>query len=190
MSFRLIKLAAALEESDELHEARVLVLLHVVAPASTSAPVAGIMKLAKMDFLLRYPNILARALEGVSSEKTSASKLAHKIPEEQRHTIEGRMIRFRFGPWDARYRRWLAILSSRGLVMVSRQGQTVRISLTEKGSLFARRLAEQPDYVDLVERAKMVRLAVGDMSATRLKDFVYKIAPEIVNMKWGESIAL
>jgi hypothetical protein len=188
MSFRLINLAAALEGSDEFHEARLLVLMHVVTPTATSEPIAGIMKLAKMDFMLRYPNVLVRALEKLNKEKASAARVAKKIPDEQKHTIEGRMIRFRFGPWDARYRRWLAVLSSKGLVHVKKEGQTVRIGLTAKGEAFSQRLSERPENADLVSRAKMVRLAVGDMSATRLKDFVYEIAPEIVEMKWGETI--
>lgn len=188
MSFRLINLAAALERSDEFHEVRLLVLMHAVTPTASSEPIAGIMKLAKMDFMLRYPNVLARALERLHQEKASAARVARKIPDEQKHTIEGRMIRFRYGPWDARYRRWLAVLSSKGLVHVKKEGQTVRIGLTQKGQAFSHRISELPEYADLVERAKMVRLAVGDMSATRLKDFVYKIAPEIVEMKWGDTI--
>lgn len=31
--------------------------------------------------------------------------------------------------------------------------------------------------------------AVGAMPATKLKDFVYQIVPEITGMKWGEEIA-
>lgn len=188
MSFRLLSLAAALESSDEFHEARLLVLMHVVAPTAESEPIAGIMKLAKMDFLLRYPNVLARALEAVKAVKASAARVAKQIPEDQKHTIEGRMVRFRFGPWDARYRRWLAVLSSKGLVHVKKEGQTVRIGLTVKGELFSKRLSALPENEDLVTRAKMVRLAVGDMPATRLKNFVYEIMPEIVDMKWGEPI--
>ncbi len=52
----------------------------------------GIMKLAKMDFLLRYPNCLVRALKAIGKEAA-----AQEIPEEERNTIEARMIRFRFG---------------------------------------------------------------------------------------------
>jgi hypothetical protein len=32
----------------------------------------------------------------------------------------------------------------------------------------------------------MVIKAVGSMTATKLKDFVYEIVPEITGMKWGE----
>ena len=188
MSFRIINLAAALENSDEFHEARLLVLMQVVTPTAKSQPIAGIMKLAKMDFMLRYPNVLARALEKLNEEKPSAARVAQRIPEDQKHTIEGRMVRFRFGPWDSRYRRWLAVLSAKGLVLVKKEGQTVRIGLTEKGEAFSKRFSELPENGDLVARAKMVRLAVGDMSATRLKNFVYQIAPEIVDMKWGDTI--
>jgi hypothetical protein len=126
MSFNLIDLAASLEGSDELHEARLILLLYAAAGKGVKThAVEGIMKLAKMDFLLRYPNVLARALETISETKKRAKKLAESLSDEQRDTIEGRMIRFRYGPWDKRYRRWLAVLVAKNLVEVTKDGRTI-----------------------------------------------------------------
>lgn len=71
MSAKLLSMAAALERHDSLHEARLLVLLLSTAHRQ---PVDGIMKLAKMDFLLRYPNILERVLLDVGRTKPSARR--------------------------------------------------------------------------------------------------------------------
>ena len=99
MSLKIVQTAAAVESSDEFNEARLLLLLRAAAgKGKTAKPLDGIMKLAKMDFLLRYPNMLVRALQAVAEEKRSASRAAAAIPEEDRDTIEARMIRFRFGP--------------------------------------------------------------------------------------------
>jgi hypothetical protein len=191
MSLKILQLAAALENSDEFNEARLLLLLKAAAGKSEQAkPLDGIMKLAKMDFLLRYPNILVRALTVVGKSKKSALVDAAAIPEEDRDTIEARMIRFRFGPWDPRYRRWLSILAAKKLVAVYREGRTVKIQLSDKGMALAGNLAEAEAFKSLAERARIVNSAVGDMPSSKITAFVYKIAPEIINMKWGNAIEL
>src|SRR5688572_9096222 len=53
MSLKVIHLAAEIENTDDFHVARLLLLLNAAAGRSNK-PVQGIMKLAKMDFLLRY----------------------------------------------------------------------------------------------------------------------------------------
>jgi hypothetical protein len=103
---------------------RLLLLLKAAAGRGPRAkPLEGIMKLAKMDFLLRYPNILVRALNAIGESKKSASDAAATIPEQDRDTIEAHMIRFRFGPWDPRYRKWLSILVAKQLAIVYLEGK-------------------------------------------------------------------
>lgn len=189
MSLKILQTAAAIENSDEFNEARLLLLLKAAAGKDEIAkPLEGIMKLAKMDFLLRYPNILVRALNVIGESKKSALAAAAAIPEEDRDTIEARMIRFRFGPWDTRYRRWLSILVAKKLAMVYREGRTVKIQLTKAGADLADKLAEAEAFKPLAERARVVNSAVGGMPSSKITQFVYKIAPEIINMKWGNPI--
>ena len=52
MSLRVIRAAAAAERSDDFHVGRLLVLLRAVGGGEGTRPVAGLTKLAKMDFLL------------------------------------------------------------------------------------------------------------------------------------------
>lgn len=191
MSLKILQTAVAVENSDEFNEARLLLLLKAAAGKEQVAkPLEGIMKLAKMDFLLRYPNILVRALNVIGESKKSAREAVETITEQDRDTIEARMIRFRFGPWDPRYRRWLSILVAKQLATVYREGRTVKIQLSTKGAALAEQLAEIEVFKPLAERAAIVNLAVGNMAPTKITAFVYKIAPEIVNMKWGGSIEL
>jgi len=191
MSLKILQLAAAVENSDEFNEARLLLLLKAAAGKEEIAkPLEGIMKLAKMDFLLRYPNMLVRALNVIGQSKKSALAAAAAIPEEDRDTIEARMIRFRFGPWDPRYRRWLSILVAKQLAIVYREGRTIKIQLSTKGMALAGQLAETEAFKPLAERAKIVNSTVGNMPSTKITAFVYKIAPEIINMKWGNAIEL
>ncbi len=98
------------------------------------------------------------------------------------------MIRFRYGPWDGRYRRWLSLLSARGLITLSMSGRKIEIGLTDQGRGLAADLAGRPTFKNLAERGDVVMKAVGSMPATKLKDFVYEIVPEITGMKWGDEI--
>jgi hypothetical protein len=184
MSLRIVHLAADIEQSDAFHLARILILLSASSGRSNK-PIQGIMKLAKMDFLLRYPNCLARVLEDLGKNKD-----AETIPPEQRNTIEARMVRFRYGPWDERYRRWIALLVSKSLVEAYLEGRTVNIRLTTSGADIAESLREKSEFEELSRRGKMVNSAVGSLGATALKEYIYKVIPEIVNMKWGKEITL
>ncbi|WP_048050993.1 hypothetical protein [Methanosarcina soligelidi] len=182
MSLKLVHLAAEIENCDDFHIARLILLLNAAGKRSNK-PVEGIMKLAKMDFLLRYPNCLVRALKAVDKEA-----IAQEIPTEEQNTIETRMIRFRFGPWDKRYRRWIGLLMSKGLVDTYLKGRTVNVKLTPAGIEVAAQLSELEEFSPIAKRSKIVVSAVGDYPATKLKDFVYEVFPEIVDMQWGRYI--
>lgn len=185
MSLGLLKAAARAENGDGLHLMRLLILLRCADKRGrTPKPVEGITKLAKLDFLLRYPVYLERALLSLG-KSTSGLKLQAR----ERTTVETKMIRFRYGPWDGRYRRWLTNLASRGLLTVALQGRKIEIGLTDEGRALADEFSQQALFSDLAERGTIVMKAVGDMSGTRLKDFVYEIVPEITGMKWGQEIA-
>jgi len=184
VSLKVIHLAAKIENSDSFHLSRLLILINATA-GKTNKPIDGIMKLAKLDFLLRYPNCLIRVLLKLGKEKA-----AKEITEEEQNTIEARMIRFRFGPWDKRYRRWIGILVSKGLAITYLKGRTIKVQLTSDGSEMADRIGELGEFTELKKRSKMISTTVGKYSATKLKDFVYTVFPEIVDMKWGKDIEL
>ncbi len=180
----MIRSAARVGLMDEPHQARILLLL-LAAEKKSERPVDGMTKLAKLDFLLRYPNCLERALKAASKDPSKA----HVQPYE-RANIETSMIRFRYGPWDHRYRRWIALLRARRLVEAAVEGRTVRLRLTVQGRAIAARVADQEAFVDIATRSRVVAQAFGDLSGSRLKDFIYDVFPELTNMRWGEEIVL
>jgi len=190
MSLRLVRAAAEAENLDDLHLSRLLVLLRSAdarktKPETKARAVEGITKLAKLDFLLRYPTCLERALRHLDKDPGEAA-----VRPRERTSIESKMLRFRYGPWDARYRRWLGLLMARGLLTLGLEGNTVLIGLTDKGRKLANSLKEDPLFAELARRGDVVVKAVGGMPATRLKEFVYAVVPEIVDMKWGEEIGV
>jgi hypothetical protein len=185
MSLRVIRAVGVAERSDDLHVGRLLLLLRAAGGRTGTNPIAGIMKLAKMDFLLRYPNCLARVLRATGSNLADAA-----IKPHERDTIEAKMVRFRYGPWDERYRRWIGLMVARGLSTTYAKGRTVHVRLTERGRDVADRLGELEEFTDLKRRGDLIAKSVGPMSATGLRDFIYKQFPELLDMRWGEEIEL
>lgn len=188
MSIALIKAGSEAEARDELHLCRLLILLGNADARKTSTTtkrkaVEGITKLAKLDFLLRYPTYLERALIA-NNKKVDALK----IEGRERTSIEAKMIRFRYGPWDPRYRRWLGLLSARNLVTLGVEGRTIQIGLTDSGRSLSATLATNPAFADLSKRSAIVTKAFGSLTATKIKDLVYEIFPELLDMRWGEEI--
>ena len=184
MSLTLVRAIAGTENNDDIHLGRVLLLLFAANDKGTKT-IEGITKLAKLDFLLRYPNCLARALEAENTDPILAN-----IKEYERTTLESKMIRFKYGPWDSRYRRWLNLLVARGLVSIEIEKKTVSIKLTEKGSEIAEQFTTDADYKDLYQRSQLIIKTFGRMSSSGIKNFVYKVFPELETMKWGEDISL
>jgi hypothetical protein len=178
----LIESLAALEDYDDLHEARILVLLAVFAGRDGQGEIAGLTKLAKLDFLLRYPVLLERALQA-----RGRSTDAIELKSYERDSVESKMVRYRFGPWDPRHRRFVNLLVAKGLARVHMDGRTVMIGATGRGLERGRQLAEDPNFQDVARRAASLRAGL-DLAAGKLADFIYKTFPEVVSLRMNEAI--
>lgn len=185
MSLRLVKASANVEQDDNFHLSRLLILLQSNL-GKKNKPIDGIMKLAKLDFLLRYPNCLERVLRDLDRQ----SLLRQYHSDEESRNIESRMIRFRYGPWDDRYRRWIGLLVARGLAETYLQGRTVKVGLTTTGKDLAVQFREISEFEAIAQRSDIVAKAVGAFPATKLKDYIYKVFPEIIDMRWGDEIEI
>jgi len=179
---KLLDTSARLEENTDLHMARLLILIGTFSGRKGNKTVNGLTKLAKLDFLLRYPVYLERALEAKNVPKPEA-----EVKPYERQTIESTMVRYRYGPWDFRYRRFLNILIGKGLVHVKIEGRTTKIGITEKGLRTYTELIDTEAYQDLLKRAKLLKRNF-DRSGTTLMRFIYKTFPEITTLRLGERI--
>lgn len=184
MALELARALAATERDDNLHIARLLLLMAARAGEKRHS-IEGLTKLAKLDFLLRYPNSLERALNAAGKKPDKA-----EVADFERTTIESKMVRFRYGPWDHRYRRWVALMAARGLVAVDVRGKTVHLWPTDLGLQLATALSDQEPLNALAIRARLVAKSFGGRTGSDLKNFVYDTFPELTSMKWGEEITL
>lgn len=186
----LFQILADLEDNDDLHLSRLLILLRAFAEKSKTGTVEGLTKLAKLDFLLRYPVYLERALEARKQAKPNESiKPVEEaaVQDHERHSVESAMVRFKYGPWDHRYRRFLNLLVAHGLATITLQGRTYHIGLTEPGVAKTDELAEREENADILACTRVVKRHF-DLSGTTLKNFIYDTFPEIVSLRLGEEI--
>jgi hypothetical protein len=173
---------ADLDQSPELHVARILLLIDAFAVDGHGGAIEGLTKLAKLDFLLRYPVMLERALEAKGRSTREV-----QLEDHERHSVESEMVRYRFGPWDHRYRAFLNILVAKGLTSISIEGRKVVIALTEQGRDLARQLAAQEAFGQHSRRARLLKRHF-DMTATHLMRFIYDTFPEIITLRSNEPI--
>jgi hypothetical protein len=183
MSLDLVEIVSALDKDEDVHLARIIVLLKAFSQPDAPAAIEGITKLAKLDFLLRYPSCLEKALiaRGVSAKNIP-------VDDFERLTIEARMIRYRYGPWDHRYRRFLNILVARRLAIVRTDGRTIHIDLTPLGGDLAEKLIESPGFSRVYERAVLLRKHLN-LKARALMEFIYEQFPELTSLEFNEGIA-
>jgi hypothetical protein len=172
-----VRAVADLDQSPELHVARLLLLLEAFAEDNQSGAIEGLTKLAKLDFLLRYPVMLERALE---AKKHSTREV--QLEDHERYSVESEMVRYRFGPWDHRYREFLNILAAKGLVSISIEGRKVVIAITEPGQNLAQQLAANKVFEPYVRRAHLLKRHF-DLTATTLVKFIYDTFPEIISLR-------
>lgn len=173
----LVETVADLDESPTLHTARLLILIEAFSEGDLADSIEGLTKLAKLDFLLRYPVMLERALEAKGKSIRDV-----QLEDHERTSVESQMVRYRFGPWDHRYREFLNILVAKDLASVALEGRKVVISATEKGKQRAVQLSAEPLFQQYSRRAKLLKRHF-DISATNLMKFIYDTFPEIISLR-------
>lgn len=178
----LVQTIAQVDTEPDLHASRLLVLISVFSNAEHNNAVDGLTKLAKLDFLLRYPVMLERALviKGHSTRDVM-------IMDHERLSVESQMVRYRFGPWDHRYREFLNILVGKGLVSVKVEGRKVMIGITNRGLDLAAELSANDEFKDYARRSLLLKRHFN-IKGTNLMQFIYKTFPEIISLRSNERI--
>jgi hypothetical protein len=166
-------------------EARLLLLIDAFSRKSRGVPrhLEGRIKLAKLDFLLRYPRHLQRVLIAHGARPDEVSGID---PGEA--PLDARMMRYRYGPWDPSYYAVLGSLIGRGLVevtpLVGSSGFGYRTSAI--GAQLAADLQADESFMNMTDRLRLLRRYL-DKSGTTLKNYIYEL-PEIADAIWHEDL--
>lgn len=157
-------------------------LLLISAFSANEGTLQGRTKLAKLDFLLRYPVFFDKAM------KLRHIDVGRLEPVAEDRNIETRMVRYRYGPWDPSHYAVLGSLIGRGLVEPVRDERVVAFRTTERGADVAKQLAETVPWADIATRSRLLRRAFKAHTGAFLKDWIYENFPEVTHASWGESI--
>jgi hypothetical protein len=159
-------------------EARLLLLID--AFSGRRGTLQGRTKLAKLDFLLRYPSFFYRAM--------TIRNIPVDPPAPSDSTIAQRMVRFRYGPWDPAYYALLGSLFGRGLIQTIPMGRYIGFRTTESGHELSKALADSPPWMAIAERVQSLKRAFPTQGGTFMKDFIYENFPEVTQAVWGERL--
>jgi hypothetical protein len=177
----LATIVTSLDGDDAHHLARIMLLL-LAFERNEGPAIEGITKLAKLDFLLRYPTYFERAMLA-----RNASKKNLELEEHERKSLESQMVRYRYGPWDHRYRKFLNVLAAKRLVSLESDGRAIMISLTDRGRQHTEALLREETNHKLFDRAKVLRRYL-DIGPSDIMKFIYATFPEIASLKFNEAI--
>ena len=178
----LVETVAEIDQKSELHTVRLLILLNAFSGNKRDGCIQGITKLAKLDFLLRYPVMLQRALKAKGKSIREVGLEEHEI-----YSVESTMVRYRFGPWDHRYRFFLNSLVAKGLASISIEGRTVVITISKIGQKYANELSKEPIFDQYTRRSILLKRHF-DLTATNLMNFIYETFPEVISLSSGALI--
>jgi hypothetical protein len=110
-----------------------------------------------------------------------------EVSSEEKLNIEGRMIRYRYGPWDPSYYAVLGRLIGKGLIEVVPNQRGLSYRTTGLGSNLAKSLAKEDSWLETRNRVKLLKQNF-DLSGNNLKNFIYQHFPEVTGTSWGQKL--
>jgi hypothetical protein len=170
------------------HQLRVLLLVNAVSSTpGHSRKLDGLTKLAKLDFLVRYPALATRVLDDVDPVDTRL----HIGPDDIANPteVDDPMVRYKFGPWDDRYYPVIGALVSRGLVRYATGGRgSVALRPTPEGQRVAREVAQSDIWAEVADRCEAVAHYSAGLSGSALKKRVYARLADLMDRPHREVI--
>jgi hypothetical protein len=170
------------------HQARVLLLVTAIAAAQGhSGKVDGLTKLAKLDFLLRYPALAPSVLDRINP----ADKRLHLTEDDRAKpaNAEAPMIRYKYGPWDDRYYPVIGALVSRGLLRYARGRRgSVALAPTPAGRKLAGQMRSDGNWNEIADRSTAIAEASSGLTGNALKDLIYGRLAALMDRPHRETI--
>lgn len=168
----------------DYHLARVLLLVAACTETDDDG-VDGLTKLAKLDFLLRYPSMLDRVLHATGQAWAEGTEPS----DDERLAVESTMVRYKYGPWDDRYYPIAGALLGLGLAEPRPGRGRVALRATPAGRAAAAELALSPEWAITASRTELLARAFAGKTGNALKQLVYRLLPDAVDRPHHQPIA-
>ncbi|GAA2530643.1 hypothetical protein [Winogradskya humida] len=172
---------ALLREDLAYHQARVLLLVTAVsAEPGHARKLDGLTKLAKLDFLLRYPALASVVLDPLDPRdpRLQLDDEDHREPT----AVEAPMTRYKYGPWDDRYYMIIGALVGRGLLKYARGRQgSVALAPTAAGRKTAAEMAGTTQWSEIAGRSQAIAQASTGLTGNALKELIYQRLADLMD---------
>ncbi|GGM86283.1 hypothetical protein ACFFX1_34200 [Dactylosporangium sucinum] len=172
---------ALLREDLAYHQARVLLLVAATAAEREhNRKLDGLTKLAKLDFLLRYPALASVVLDPLDRHDPRL----HLSDEDMLDptAVEAPMTRYKYGPWDDRYYAIIGALVGRGLLRYVRGRQgSVALAPTVAGRKVAAEMAGSAEWSEIADRSQAIAQASGGLTGNALKELIYQRLADLMD---------
>lgn len=172
---------ALLRDNLAYHQARVLLLVTAVSATKGHAgKLDGLTKLAKLDFLLRYPALAPEVLDRLDTREPRLHLDDEDVAAPT--DVEAPMIRYKYGPWDDRYYAVIGALIGRGLLRyTSARKGSVAVAPTAAGRRLAAQLAASDQWTEIADRGAAIAQASAGMTGNALKDLIYQRLADLMD---------
>lgn len=171
------------------HQSRVLLLVDAVAAEPGHArKLDGLTKLAKLDFLVRYPALAVVILDGIETDdyRLHVDPTDRGTPTD----VEDPMIRYKYGPWDDRYYPVVGALVSRGLLRYVRGRRgSLALAPTATGRQIAEDLRGDDMWLDIADRCQLIAQASTGLTGNALKERIYERLAHLMDRPHREVIS-
>lgn len=156
------------------HQGRVLLLVRAVAEEPGNAgKLDGLTKLAKLDFLVRYPALAPVVLDELDQSDPGLHLDDAALSEPT--VVSDPMIRYKYGPWDDKYYPVIGALVSRGLLRYARGRQgSVALVPTAQGRSLADDIASDAAWRGIDDQCRVVARASAGLTGNALKVRIYE----------------
>lgn len=171
------------------HQSRVLLLVLAVAQEPGNAgKLDGLTKLAKLDFLVRYPALAPIVLDELEVDTPGLHLTRADVSEPT--NVSDPMTRYKYGPWDDKYYPIIGALVGRGLLKYSagRRG-SVALVPTKAGRALAADLLADPAWTDVGDQCAAVAHASAGLTGNALKDRIYDRLADLMDRPHREVIS-
>lgn len=188
MSPRSPEMLSAMVDDLAYHQGRVLLLVRAVAEEPGNAgKLDGLTKLAKLDFLVRYPALAPVVLDELSETDPDLHLDYADLSEPT--VVSDPMTRYKYGPWDDKYYPVIGALVSRGLLKYARGRQgSVAFVPTKSGRALADDLAADSPWQGIDDQCRAVARASAGLTGNALKLRIYERLAELMDRPHREMI--
>lgn len=170
------------------HQSRVLLLVRAVASEPGNAgKLDGLTKLAKLDFLVRYPALAPVVLDDLDQDDPGLHLRDADLSEPTQ--VADPMTRYKYGPWDDKYYPVIGALVARGLLRYAagRRG-SVALVPTPLGRSLADDLAADEAWRGIDDQCRTVARASAGLTGNALKDRIYERLADLMDRPHREVI--